>query len=39
MTESKNKDAFQDVLAELKRGVEEMHREEELLERLALDRP
>jgi len=39
MTESKNKDAFQDVLAELKRGVEEMLLEEELLERLALDRP
>ena len=39
MTESKNKDAFQDVLAELKRGVEEMLLEEELLERLALNRP
>ena len=35
MAESKNKDAFQDVLAELKRGVEEMLLEEELLERLA----
>jgi len=39
MAESKNKDTFQDVLAELKRGVEEMLLEEELLERLALDRP
>nr|ADI18214.1 tyrosyl-tRNA synthetase [uncultured gamma proteobacterium HF0200_40H22] len=39
MTESKNQAAFQDVLAELKRGVEEMLLEEELLERLALDRP
>lgn len=39
MAESKNKDAFQDVLAELKRGVDEMLLEEELLERLALDRP
>jgi tyrosyl-tRNA synthetase len=39
MAESKNKDTFQDVLAELKRGVEEMLLEEELLERLAFDRP
>jgi len=39
MAESKNKDTFQDVLAELKRGVEEILLEEELLERLALDRP
>ncbi len=39
MAESKNKDAFQDVLSELKRGVDEMLLEEELLERLALDRP
>ena len=39
MTESKNKSASQEVLAELKRGVEEMLLEEELLERLASNRP
>ena len=38
MTESKNKTAFQEVLAELKRGVEEMLLEEELRERLASNR-
>ena len=39
MIEGKNKSAFQEVLAELKRGVEEMLLEEELLERLASNRP
>ena len=39
MTESKNKSASKEVLAELKRGVEEMLLEEELLERLASNRP
>jgi len=39
MTRNNDKSAFQDVLAELKRGVEEVLLEEELLERLALDRP
>jgi len=39
MTESKNNSASQEVLAELKRGVEEMLLEEELLERLASNRP
>ena len=39
MTESKNKSASQEVLVELKRGVEEMLLEEELLERLASNRP
>ena len=39
MTDSKNNSASQEVLAELKRGVEEMLLEEELLERLASNRP
>jgi tyrosyl-tRNA synthetase len=39
MTRNNDKSAFQDVLAELKRGVEEVLLEEELLERLVLDRP
>ena len=39
MTESKNNSASQEVLAELKRGVEEMLLEEELLERLTSNRP
>ncbi|MAF08706.1 MAG: tyrosine--tRNA ligase [Acidiferrobacteraceae bacterium] len=39
MTKSNDKDALKDVLAELKRGVEEILLEEELLQRLAFDRP
>ena len=39
MAASNDKNKFKDVLAELKRGVEEILLEEELLERLALNRP
>ncbi|MDP6397583.1 MAG: tyrosine--tRNA ligase [Arenicellales bacterium] len=39
MTKSNDKDALKDVLAELKRGVDEILLEEELLQRLAFDRP
>ncbi|MGE4659842.1 MAG: tyrosine--tRNA ligase [Arenicellales bacterium] len=39
MTRRNDKNALKDVLAELKRGVEEILLEEELLERLAFDRP
>jgi len=39
MTKRNDKNALKDVLAELKRGVEEILLEEELLERLAFDRP
>ncbi|HCK76902.1 MAG TPA: tyrosine--tRNA ligase, partial [Gammaproteobacteria bacterium] len=39
MAASNDKNKFKDVLAELKRGVEEILIEEELLERLALNRP
>ena len=39
MTASHDKNKFKDVLTELKRGVEEVLIEEELLERLALSRP
>ena len=39
MTKRKDNIALKDVLAELKRGVEEVLLEEELLERLAFDRP
>ena len=39
MAASNDKNKFKDVLTELKRGVEEVLIEEELLERLALNRP
>lgn len=39
MAPSNDKNKFKDVLTELKRGVEEILIEEELLERLALSRP
>ena len=39
MAASNDKNKFKDVLTELKRGVEEILIEEELLERLALSRP
>ncbi|SVD96865.1 uncharacterized protein METZ01_LOCUS449719, partial [marine metagenome] len=39
MTRRNDKNALRDVLAELKRGVEDILLEEELLERLAFDRP
>ena len=39
MAKRNDKGTLKDVLAELKRGVEEILREEELLERLPFDRP